>query len=170
MTEDHHYCPFCGASDAFCGCPDDPNTSDRMKCPHCGGLWSRDYGDTSTTCLHRSCRKDGSVVEQPAKYPPSLPDSQLEILEGAAANQLWYSGDDTWTLHDSAVTSNAKLLVRFGFIKLGDSGVGRIWGALTPHGQRLLDHVRTPQTDHAAYDDNEPFEPDENDPNGGWTL
>ena len=29
---------------------------------------------------------------------------------------------------------------------------------------------RTTDADYEVHDDNEPFEPDENDPNGGWTL
>lgn len=147
---DKHYCPFCGDSDAFCGCPDDPNTRDRMKCPHCRRFWSRDYGDTSTTCLHRDCGKEGSTVEIPANYAPSLPDKLLEVLRGAEAGELrrsTRSGSNGWKLRDTPTTADAEVLRRWGYIKDSDADDHWIPVLLTDAGRRLLDHLCTPSDD-----------------------
>lgn len=168
---DHHYCPFCGASEAFCGCPDDPNTRDRMRCPHCGGNWSRDHGDTSTKCLHKACGKEGSTVERPAKYAARLPDDQRELLEGAAQGELYRSsrsGSGAWKMRGATVKADADILRRWGYLKDTESEAPWISVVLTDAGRRLLEQMRTDGDDPGV--DDEPFEPDENDPEGGWTL
>lgn len=158
---DRHYCPFCGDQDAFCGCPDDPNTSDKMHCPHCGGNWSRPHGDPSTTCLHRACRKEGSTVETPAKYAPTLPDKHLALLRAAEHGELTCSENGAWQLPFSTVTHGAKLLLQWGILRVGGQRAGRPLAEPTDHGRRILG-AATERTDVGA--DTEPFEPDENDP------
>jgi len=82
------YCsnPKCGGSADACGCPADLNTQDLMRCLGCGGQWWRAHGDTSTTCLHRECRKSVSVVVKPAKYAPAF-DADGNPLGSAGADE-----------------------------------------------------------------------------------
>ena len=67
----HYFCPSCGEESWACGCPADLNTQDLMHCQKCNGQWWRAYGDLSTVCLHRNCRRPGSIVLTAAKYPPN---------------------------------------------------------------------------------------------------
>lgn len=62
--------PKCGGTADACGCPADHNTQTLMRCPHCGGMWYRPDGATSTTCLHPRCQRDGSIIVRPALYDP----------------------------------------------------------------------------------------------------
>lgn len=72
------YCKTCGEPGA-CGCPADLSTQDKMICPHCNGQWWRQWGDSSTWCLHPSCRKEGSVVKTPAAYAPRYDEKGCEV-------------------------------------------------------------------------------------------
>ena len=68
-------CPSCGY-DEHCSCPMDINTQSLMSCPSCGGKWWREWGSTSTKCLHwRACGKEGSTVIREPLYAPAGTDA-----------------------------------------------------------------------------------------------
>jgi hypothetical protein len=74
-------CRSCGYDDP-CGCPDDSNTWSKMACRSCGGEWWRDYGSTSTRCLHRRCGAEGSEVIREPLYAPHPADTAKESPDG----------------------------------------------------------------------------------------